>query len=83
VFHLIDVGHIFCHGGFSKHVETPEDALIWEVQVAVAVATVLLGGFLQWALLGDVPLFVAIVAEVITASTLKKGMLNWASMSWG
>jgi len=62
VLGLIDTHHIFCDGGHSKHVEASKDALIWEVQMAVAVATVLLDHLLLWALLHNMPLFMAVVA---------------------
>ncbi len=45
-------------------------------------ATVLLGGLLEGTLLGDMSLFVAIVAEAVTASALKKGMLYWSPTAW-
>ncbi len=54
--------------GFSKHIEVLEDALVWEVQMTVAVATVLLGDLLQRTFLGDVSLLLAVVAEAAAAS---------------
>ena len=68
MFHLIDAGYVLCNGGFSQHVESPEDALIWEVQVTVAMVAVLFDRFLQGTFLGDVSLFVAVIAEVVAAS---------------
>jgi len=48
--------------------------------MAVAVVAVLLDSLLLGALLSNVPLFLTVVAEVVTASALKEGMLDWASM---
>jgi|SRR6266571_1786141 len=83
MFSLVNVGHILCDYGFSKHVEPFEDTLIGEVQAAVAVATVLLGGLLEGTLLGNMSLFVAVVAEVVVASALKKRALCWTTMLQG
>ncbi len=44
-------------------------------------ATVLLGGFVLGAFLGNMPLFMAVIAEVIVASALKQGTLDWTSSS--
>ncbi len=82
MFCLIDAAHVLRNGGFAKYVELLEDALVWEVQVTVAVSAIFLGGFLQRTLLGNVPLFMAVIAEVIAASALKEGMLNQTSTSW-
>jgi len=82
VFRLVDTGDIVGHCGFPKHIETPKDAFIGEVESTVAVATVLLGDFLQQALLGDMPLFVTVIAEAIVASASKKRTLDWASTAW-
>jgi len=53
------------------------------VESAVAVVTVLLDGLVERALLGDVSLFVASIAEAVTASASKKGVLNRTSTVWG
>ncbi|SRR6266702_2855202 len=83
MFSLVNVGHVLCDCGFSKHVEPFEDTLIGEVQVAVAVATVLLGGLLEGTLLGNMSLFMAVVAEAVVASALKKRALRWTTASQG
>ena len=80
---LFDVHDIFGDRGFSEYVKPLKDALIWEVQATVAVATVLLDWFLEGTLLGDVSLFVAVVAKAIAASTSKEGTLYRTSMTWG
>jgi len=83
MFSLVDVGDIIGHHGFPKHIEVLEDAFIGEVEATVAVSAVLLGGFLPWAFLGDMPLFVTVVAEGIAASASEKRTLDWAPMLWG
>jgi len=83
VFGLLNTGHILCNSGFSKHVETPEDALIGEVQSTVAMATVFLDDFVFQAFLGNMALFMTVVAEVVAASASKERMLYWASAMGG
>src|SRR6266702_1471218 len=83
VLRLIDACYIFGDCGFSKGIEPLEDALIGEVQPAVAMATVLLHRLFEGTFLGDVSLFVAIVAEAVAASASKEGMLNWSPTPWG
>ncbi len=83
MFGLVDVGYIFQYYSLPKHVEPSKDALIGEVQTAVAVATVLLDGLGFGTFLHNVSLFVTVVAEVIVASALKKGMLDWTSIIGG
>ncbi len=73
------MGHVLGNGGFSKHVETPEDALVGEMQSTVAVATILFDNFVLQAFLGDMALFVTVVAEVVAASASKDWMLYWTS----
>ena len=68
---LFDVHDIFGDRGFSEYVKPLKDALIWEVQATVAVATVLLDGLFEGALLGDMSLLVAVVAEVVASSASK------------
>ncbi len=58
-----------------------KDALIWEVQTAVAVMTVLFDSLLLGTFLGDVPQFMTVVTEVIATSASKEGTLNWTSAS--
>jgi len=53
VFCLVDVSHIVFYSGFSQHIETLEDALIWEVQPTIAMVAILLCGFLLGAVLGN------------------------------
>ncbi len=60
---LLDACHILSHRGLTKSVKPFEDALIGEVQATVAVAAILLRWLLEGTLLGDVSLFVAVVAE--------------------
>ncbi len=76
---LIDVGYILHDCGFSKHVESLEDTLIGEVQLTIAVSTVFLDSLHLGVFLHNVPLFMAIVAEVIAASASKERALDWAS----
>jgi len=83
MFGLVNPGYILGDQGLAEHVEPFEDALVGEVQVTVTMTAVLLGGFLEGALLGDVALFVAVVAEVVVPSALKKRMLYWTASSWG
>ena len=80
---LFDACDVFGDHGFSKYSKPLEDALVGEVQAAVAMATVLLGGLLEGTLLGDVSLFVAVVAEAIATSALKERTLYWTSTLWG
>ena len=68
VFGLSDAGHVFCDGGLSEHVEASEDALVREVEMTVAVATVLLDNLVLWAFLGDMPLLLTVVADAVAAS---------------
>ncbi len=67
---LVDTRDILGNCSFTESVKPLEDALVWEVQMTVAVAAVLFGGFLERTFLGDVSLFVAVVTEVIAASAL-------------
>ncbi len=83
MFGLSNACHIFSDGSLSKHIEPLEDALVWEVQLAVAVSAVLLDSLLLRAFLGDVALLVAIVAKPVAASALKEGTLDWAPALWG
>jgi len=53
------------------------------VQVAVAVATVLLESLFEGTLLGNVSLLMAVIAEVIAASALKEGTLYQTTSLWG
>ncbi len=71
MFCLLDVGHVLSNSHFSKHVEASENALVGEVEVAVAVVTVFLNGLLFWTLLSDVPLLLAVVAEMVVSSVSK------------
>ncbi len=80
---LFDACHIFGDSGLPKNVEPFENALVGEVLVTVAVATVLLYGLLEGTLLGDMPLLVAVVAEAVAASASKERTLYWASTMWG
>ncbi len=68
VFGLLDTGHILGDSGFPEHVEASEDALIGEVEMTVAVATVLLDNLVLGAFLGDMPLLVTVVAQAVAAS---------------
>jgi len=70
VFGLLDASHVFGDCSFSKHVKASENAFVGEVKATVAVATVLLDGLVLGAFLGDMPLFVAVVAEAVAASAL-------------
>jgi len=83
VLSLLDARYVFCDHGFPKCVKPLEDALIGEVETTVAVATVLLHRLLEGTLLGDVSLFVAVVAEVVATSASKERTLNWSPMTWG
>jgi len=47
------------------------------------VAAVLFDSLLLRTLLGDMSLFMAIVAEVVATSALQEGTLNWTSMMGG
>ena len=53
MFSLLDMGYILFNHSFSKHVKATKNALIGEVQMTVAVMTVLLDGLLLWTLLGN------------------------------
>jgi len=68
VFGLLDAANILRYCSFPKHIEASEDALVGEVETTVAVATVLLDDLVLGTLLGDVPLFMAIVAEAVATS---------------
>ncbi len=83
MFSLLNLGHVLGDSGFSKYVETLEDALVGEVQSTVAMATVLLDDFVLWAFLGDMALFMTVVAEAVAASASKDWTLDWASVMGG
>ncbi len=83
VIRLLNVRKVLGDQGLPKHFKSLEDAFIGEVEATVAMATVLLDGFLEGTLLGDVSLFVAVVAKAIAASTSKEGTLYRTSMTWG
>jgi len=83
VLGLVDARDVLGNCGFSKNIESLEDALIGEVQATVTVAAVLLGGLFEGTFLGNMSLFVAVVAEVIAASASQDGTLYWASTTWG
>jgi len=68
VFGLLNAGDVLGDGGFSQHVEASEDALVGEVEATVAVATVLFDNLVLGAFLGNMPLFVTVVAEAVAAS---------------
>ncbi len=68
VFGLLDAADVLLHCSFPEHVEASEDAFVGEVETTVAVATVLLDDFALGTFLGDVPLFVAVIAEAVTTS---------------
>jgi len=78
----LDARHVLGDGGFPKNLEPLEDALVGEVEMAVAVSAVFFDGLLEGTLLCDVPLFVAVIAEAVATSASKKGMLDWTSMTW-
>jgi len=83
VVSLVDACHVLSNCGLAKSVKPFEDALIGEMQAAVAMATVLLRRLLEGTFLGNVPLFLAVVAEVVAASALKERTLYWSSTMWG
>jgi len=70
VFGLLDTGYIFGNCSFAKHVEVVEDAFVGEVEPAVAMVAVLLNDLVLGTSLGDVSLFMAVVAEAVAASAL-------------
>jgi len=72
VFGLFDARYVLGYRRFSQHIELFEDAVVGEMEATVAVATVLLGGFVEGTFLGDVSLFVALVADVVATSALEE-----------
>jgi len=82
VVSLLDACDVLGDGGFPQHVKSLEDAFIGEVETTTAMATVLLDGLFEGTLLGDVSLFVAVVAEAVATSASKKGALHWSSTTW-
>ncbi len=80
---MSDARYILCHGRLSQYLESFEDAFIGEVEATVAMMTVLLGGFVEGTLLGNVSLFMALVADVVAASASKERTLNQTTVTWG
>ncbi len=68
VFGLLNAGDVLGNGGLSQHVEVSEDALVGEVEMTVAVATVLFDDLVLGAFLGDMSLLMTVVAEAVAAS---------------
>ncbi len=80
---LVDTCHVLGYCDFSQCVKSLEDAFIGEVEVTVAMATVLLDRLLEGTLLCNMSLFVAVVAEVVAASASKERTLYWTTITWG
>jgi len=83
MFGLLDACDIVSYSRLPQYLEALEDAVIGEVEAAVAVATVLPDGFVEGTLFCDVSLFVAPIADVVATSASKEGTLNRTSASWG